>query len=203
MNSGAGITPAAAIRYLFLRCAVGAYDAIGVSPFAIDALDPAEGGKLTRTYALLEQLAPTLLAHQGRGEIAGFVLDADHPSVTRTLGDYELQITLDKVFAYKAESGCGLVIATGPDTFLGAGFGFCVAFRPRTPGPGQVGIGAVEEGEYRDGEWIPLRRLNGDETWGGDYWRFAADTRSVSPLDGAYLLGAGTAIAQCTVYRYE
>ncbi len=189
------------MRNVFM--AVGAYDAIGVSPFAIDSLDPAAGGVLTRTYGVLEQLAPTLLEHQGKGEITGFVLDADHPTVTRTLGEYELQISLDKVFAYKAERGCGLIIATGADAYLGAGFGFCVSFRPRTPGPAQAGIATVDEGSYRDGVWTPLRRLNGDETWGGDYWRFPADTQSAAPLNGAYLVNAGTAISRCTVYRYE
>ncbi len=189
------------VRNVF--AAVGEYDAIGVSPFAIDSLDPETPGArmLIHSYDLLQQFAPLILEHQGMGDMTGFVLDAEHPVVTRELGGYELRISLDQVFSYKAERGCGIVIATGSDAFVGAGYGFCVAFRPLTPGPAQAGILAVDEGTYHDGEWMSFRRLNGDETWGGDYWRFPADV--LAPMDGTYLVSAGTAIARCSVYRYE
>ena len=49
-----------------------------------------------------------------------------------------------------------------------------------------VGIGAVDEGEYRAGQWIARRRLNGDENDQGRCWRFS---------------NQGIAIERCTVYR--
>jgi hypothetical protein len=181
--------------------AIGQHDAIGTSPFAVDSLgrpeaaqwlgiDPAAGleqAPLAKSYAALRQVAPLLLERQGTNAVAGFLLDAARPSVTREIGGYELTISLDEVFTFKAEIGYGLIIAEGPDTFVGAGSGFRVAFRPLDGGPHHVGLIAVDEGVYQDGQWVPGRRLNGDEDDQGRMWR-------VSPQ--------GISITRCTVYRY-
>jgi hypothetical protein len=181
--------------------ALGAHDAIGVSPFGIDSLDSPEDAPLRASYRLLRQIAPLILEHQGNGTMVGFVLDGEHSILTRRLGDYDLEISLDHAPGLQTEHGYGLVIATGPNRFLGAGFGFRVAFRPATPGQARAGIAAVDEGEFRDGVWSPLRRLNGDETWSGSAWRFPppATGPSVFPIP---VLGPGTGISRCTVYRY-
>ncbi len=170
--------------------AIGQYDAIGTSPFAVDGPENPAHISLSKNYALLKQIAPLILEHQGKGEMTAFILDEEHPSVTRELGEYELEISLDQIFGYKAERGYGLVISTGGNTFIGTGYGFRVIFRPKTASPTHVGITNVDEGEYRDGQWIPGRRLNGDETAGGLAWRFLE-------------AGLATGISHCTVYRYE
>ncbi|HMO57823.1 MAG TPA: DUF5597 domain-containing protein [Roseiflexaceae bacterium] len=167
--------------------AIGQHDAIGTSPFAVDSLqDPAQT-PLAASYAALAQVAPIILAHQGHNASAGFLLDADTPVVTHLIGDYELEISLDEVFFYKAEIGYGLVIAMSRDTFVGVGSGFRVRFRPRS-GSGRIGIESVDEGVFRDGRWIPGRRLNGDENDQGRTWRFS--NKQIS-------------IERCTVYPYE
>jgi hypothetical protein len=51
-----------------------------------------------------------------------------------------------------------------------------------------VGIGAVDEGTFEDGKWVPGRRLNGDENDQGKGWRF--DPRHLST-------------EKVTLYRYE
>ncbi len=168
--------------------AIGQHDAIGTSPFAIDALLEPATAALRNSYAALEQLQALIVAHQGLGVMAGFLFDEQHPRVTRTLGEYELEISLDEIFHFKAEIGYGLVIATGPDTFVGAGRGFKVTFRPLTDGPALAGIAAVDEGQFHNGVWVPGRRLNGDETAQGAAWRFG---------------NHAIAIQQCRVYRYE
>ncbi len=166
--------------------AIGQHDAIGTSPFAVDALDQPDQTPLSQSYAVLQQLAPVILEHQGSTAMAGFLLDHEQPSVTHQLGGYELEISLDEIFGYKADIGYGLIIAVAPNTFVGAGSGFRVAFRA-TNGAAQVGIGAVDEGAYRDGQWIAGRRLNGDENDQGRRWRFS---------------NQGIAIERCTVYHY-
>lgn len=166
--------------------AIGQFKALGTSPFGIDHT-PADG-PVSKSYELLSQIAPLILEHQGYGETMGFVLDGDHPSATRDMGDYEVQVTLDSLFGHTASAGAGVVIATGPNEFFGAGSGFRVAFRPLTPGPKLAGIGSVDEGSFRDGRWIQGRRLNGDETDQGYGWRFSS---------------WGNSIEKCTVYRYE
>jgi Domain of unknown function (DUF5597) len=200
--------------------AIGEHDAIGVSPFGVDSLAAAEGAPLARSYNLLGQLAPLILAHQGKGEMAGFVLSQEHPLTTRRLGGYELEISLDQTFSYGADGGSGLVIAVAPDEFVGAGYGFRVAFRPATPGaaladspaladrpaladgPALAGIASVDEGVYEDGQWVPDRRLNGDETSGGSHWRFPLYDLNLH-VSGMYLLSAGSGISRCRVYRYK
>jgi Domain of unknown function (DUF5597)/Glycosyl hydrolases family 35 len=168
--------------------AIGQHDAIGTSPFAVDSLpDPAET-PLARSYAALAPLGSLIAASQGQGALAGFLLDLAHPKVTRQLGGYELEIALDAIFVFKAEIGYGLIIATGPDTFIGVGSGFQVTFRPLTPGPAIVGIAAVDEGSFSDGAWVAGRRLNGDENAQGVAWRFS---------------DRGISTQQCVVYRYE
>ncbi|HEV2655542.1 MAG TPA: DUF5597 domain-containing protein, partial [Ktedonobacteraceae bacterium] len=174
--------------------------AIGTSPFAIDSIaDPAHT-PLSKNYALLAQLAPLLLEHQGKGEMVGFLLDEEHPTVTCQLNGYELKIVLDQIFHYKSERGSGLILAVGPDEFIGAGYGFGVTFRPTTPGPTYAGILAVDEGEYRNGKWLPGRRLNGDETAQGHLWRFPdPDAREgIVPSSPR-----SSGIERCTLYRYE
>ena len=168
--------------------AIGQHDAVGTSPFAVDSMENLKDAPLGKSYAILEQLSPTILKHQGMGEMAGFLLDKEHPAVKTTLGGYDLEISLDSIFGSNAEIGYGLVIATGRDQFEGAGSGFRVAFTAKSPGPKLVGIGAVDEGTYANGAWVPGRRLNGDENDQGGRWRF-------SPRE--------LSIERCTVYRYE
>ena len=185
-------------RQLFY--ALGEHDAMGVSPFGIDAQVPGDENPLQRSYAVLRQLAPLILAHQGHGEMIGFLLHAETPTVVRTLGGYELEITLDEGFGQAAQHAGGLIMAEGPDQFLGAGFGFRVRFRGLPPGLPSAGIEAVDEGTFVDGRWVAGRRLNGDETGRGNWWRFldftAADGR-------AFTNELATGISKCTVYRYE
>jgi hypothetical protein len=168
--------------------AIGQHDAIGVSPFAFDSLEQPEQAALGKSYAALGQVAHLILEHQGRGELAGFLLDREHPRVTRRLGEYELEISLDDIFGFRADLGYGLIIALGPDEFVGVGSGFGVGFRLAEPGPALVGISAADEGEYRAGEWVPRRRMNGDENDQGRRWRFS--NREIG-------------IQRCSVYRYE
>jgi beta-galactosidase GanA len=168
--------------------AVAQHDAIGVSPFAVDSIrDPSES-KLAASYDVLNQLAPLILEHQGKEEMTAVLLDGENPEVIRELGDYELIISLDQVFGYKAELGFGLIIQESADTFIGAGSGFRVKFRPTSPGPSLGGIGTVEEGVFSELKWVPGRRLNGDESDQGRRWRFGSDR---------------IRIERCVVYRYE
>ena len=181
--------------------AVGAFNLIGFSPFGIDRPDfprpaapgaspfpPPAGAVLANNYAILAQIAPIVLAHQGTDTITGFALDKDHPSFVTTLGGMTMEISLDDLFGRKAERGYGIVIAIGPDEFLGAGTGFRVIFKSVAGSPGKVGIGTVDEGVFHDGQWIKGRRLNGDETDQGRAWRFNPWTLSIE---------------RCTTYRHE
>jgi len=180
--------------------ALGQHDTIGTSPFAVDSIEDPAHALLGKSYAILRQLAPLILEYQGKGEMVGFLLDKEHPTIKQELNGYELEISLDQLFDYKSEHAYGLIIAAGPDEFIGTGHGFGVKFRPTTPGPTYGGILAVDEGAYRNGKWLPGRRLNGDETAQGALWRFPASDSRIGIFPSSLL---STGIARCFVYRYE
>ena len=101
------------------------------------------------------------------------MLNKEHPSASVEMNGYQIDIKLDEIFGNAAEHGFGLVIAIGPNEFLGAGSAFRVSFTPKSPGAPHAGIGYIEEGTFSDGIWLPGRRLNGDENDQGHFWRFA------------------------------
>jgi beta-galactosidase GanA len=152
--------------------ALGQRNAMGFSPFGIDSWTDKDN-HLGKAYEVLMQLAPEILKHQGKGEVASFLLNKEHPSTSVEMNGYQLEIKLDEIFGSAAENGYGLVIATGPNEFLGAGRGFRVSFTAKSGGAAAAGIGYIEEGRFSDETWIPGRRLNGDENDQGRFWRFA------------------------------
>ena len=175
--------------------AIGQDDAMGYSPFGIDSMrsfspiaprtatgnspsgivsSRATGNSLGSSYSILMQMAPIILQHEGDGTMTGFVLDQDHPSETITMNGYKLDISMARSYGGQSSQGYGLVIATGPNEFLGVGSSFRVTFTPVSPGPPNVGIGYVEQGSYSKGVWIPSRRLSGDEDGQGQSWSLAA-----------------------------
>ena len=167
--------------------ALGEEAGIGFSPFGIeseaDAKDP-----LGESYRVIAELAPLLLERQTTGDVHGFVLDREEPAVDFTMDGYTLHVSRDNSFNGPAETGFGLIMGDGKDAFLGAGKGFRVTFTQRPESGPQAGIGAVEEGTFENGKWVPGRRLNGDEDDQGKDWRF--DPRAER-------------IERITLYRYE
>jgi beta-galactosidase GanA len=179
--------------------AIGSYNAIGVSPFGIDMLgkmsfnseQQPKGPKetsLSKSYFIINQISPIVLEKQAKGEITGFVLDEKNPVVKKNFGGYSLEISLDELFGNKSKLGYGILMTDGPNKFIGAGSGFRVRFSTVNNSDTIVGIGSVDEGSFKNGNWVSGRRLNGDENDQGRAWRFAF-----------WKLG----IEKCTVYKYE
>ena len=121
--------------------------------------------------------------------MAGFKLDQEHPQVSLNLNGYVLEVKRDRVFEADPKEAAGIIIATGPNEFLGAGTGFCVTFRPQDPGDKKyAGIATVDEGTFQNSQWTPGRRMNGDEDDQGRCWRFIAPRLHIE---------------KAVVYRYE
>jgi len=167
--------------------ALGEEAGLGFSPFGIES-EASEKDPLAESYATIAKLAPMILAHQQTGDIHGFVLQGNHDSVEFTIGDVVLHVSLDNSFDGEAKSGYGLIMATGNGEFLGAGKGFRVTFTPQPRTASHVGISYVDEGDFKDGKWIPGRRMNGDEDDQGVAWRFSPH---------------GQTIEKVVLYRYE
>jgi hypothetical protein len=62
-----------------------------------------------------------------------------------------------------------VLISTGPDEYYIIGNNFSITFSANGPGPEQVGLGTVEEGNFVDGKWVAGRRLAGDDTQQGEF----------------------------------
>lgn len=153
--------------------ALGQEAAIGFSPFAIES-EANDKDPLGASYHALASILPLILQHQAAGDIRGFVVG---PNVDFTLNGYTLHVTLDEIFGSRAKSGYGILMAIGKDEFLGIGQGFRVTFTPRPESGPRAGIASIDEGEFKDGKWVPGRRLNGDENAQGKSWRF--DSRAI------------------------
>lgn len=155
--------------------AIGEHDAIGFSPFAIETISDPAGNPLTGAYALLDELTPVLLAHQGKGVTRGFRPPVSFEGVvdetpqTAKMGDWTVKVSFVDPWTPRDKqvftAHGGLVIRLSADEFLVAGSGITLTF-----GEG-VGLEKVTEGRFVDGAWVEGRWLNGDETHQGRHVR--------------------------------
>lgn len=157
----------------------GQHDAIGFSPFSIESVGDPAGNPLSGAYALLGELTPVILAHQGQGAMRGFRPPVGYDGTvdaapqTATMGDWTMKVSFVDPWTPKdkqlfAGHG-GLVIQLAADEFLVAGSGITLTF-----GEG-VGLERVREGRYVDGQWVEVRWLNGDQIHQGRHVRLPPD----------------------------
>lgn len=163
------------------------HDAIAYSPFGIDRFAGPDT-ELAEAYDVIAQLSPLILEHQGTGTMTAMILDRDGGPQTVRLGNYQIEARYSaRTFGPAGAAAppgrvAGLFISTGPDDYVVVGRATNVYFSSAVaPGDG-VGLGTVEEGVYRDGLWVPGRRLNGDETPEWKALRFPADRYSIQQV---------------------
>ncbi len=63
----------------------------------------------------------------------------------------------------ESPKGGGLIIELSEDEFLLCGLNYRVTPQPKNDDPSHVDYISITEGRYENNEWIPGRRLNGDE----------------------------------------
>jgi beta-galactosidase GanA len=163
--------------------AIGAHDAIGFSPFAIESATDADADAIGHAYEVLGELAPQILGAQGRGSMTGVI---PRVSFDGSVDDSPQRVTVGSAFASTvsfesppAQSpatvphplGGGLIVALAPDELLIAGSGIVVTFEPMGPGDPIAGILSADEGRFVNGQWRIGRRLNGDQTHQGRHIR--------------------------------
>jgi hypothetical protein len=189
--------------------AFGRHDAIGFSPFGIDAWagnDP----DLPGMYDLLSRLAPLILEHQGKGTMSAVLLGPNDPPQKLQLGNYTLEAAplYRTVLPRDVPLSAAIFIATGPDEYFVAGSGVSVLFSPNTPGPPLAGLGTVEEGTFVNGRWVPGRQLAGDDTGQGDFvaswgdWKSGGWSGDTSG-HGQNMYMRDLSIQRVTLYRYR
>lgn len=165
--------------------AVGRHHAMGFAPFGIeDFLAPRAGAVdsglladlnialdgftdngtgpwLAKSYALLQNLWPTLARLRGTHPVTGFVQEHE-PGELLSMTSCEVRIDYAPAKPGVPRGG-GLVLELSPEEFLVAGLGFSASFLPRLHASKRLGILSIEEGTFRSGTWVRRRVLNGDE----------------------------------------
>jgi hypothetical protein len=168
---------------------LGEYSADCFAPFGIDNAAMAEHDPLDECYAILKNISPLILKNQGIGTMRGILLDPSNQGQQFELGGYKIKADIS--WSPDQKTAGAIIIKTGPDEFIAAGKGLDIFFSPEDS-TSRIGVNAVDEGVFKDGDWIPLRRLNGDEThastWDGTGLKLPWDKVNLQKI---------------TIYRYK
>jgi hypothetical protein len=170
--------------------AMGQHDAMGFCPFSIESVRDPENEQLPKSYKVLSQLVPLILENQGKGKMAGVLLDKDNPTQQVHLGNYTFNVAHDYTWSWSPgyrESGNwprvgGIIISVGAEEYVIAGMGLIVTFAPNTPGDPIAGIASIDEGNYVNGRWIAGRRMNGDQSHQGRHLRLPYDSIGIQRI---------------------
>jgi hypothetical protein len=162
-----------------------------------------------QTYGLLQYLAPVILDNQGKGtmDFLNETTGTDAAPEEIKLGDYTLSIKYGASAVgtggrggfggfggfnagptYTNVSPLRLVINTGPGAYVFVGGPMTVTFKPNDPARGTVILSSTIETINQNGQWLPGRWLNGDET--------GHNTRSSPQDSGIYVRSFG-------IHRYS
>lgn len=158
--------------------AIGHYQALGFSPFSIESTQHPEEEPITRSYSILSRLSPEILKYQGTGKMEGVLLDTSNKKQEIILGNYKLTVSHDYTLGWSAEAknpdwpmSGAIIIQENENEFIIAGTGVVVTFTVNNTDNKSAGILQAEEGIYKDGKWIPGRRMNGDQDHQGKHIR--------------------------------
>ena len=141
--------------------AIGA-GAVCFSPFGFEDMGNTEAGRyLSEAYALIEGMTELIYDRRKTQNVTSFLQYRDNIH-TFDFGGYNLRITYGAV-SESTPPAAGLVICTGEGEYIITGYGFDLEFINKEKA--ELDFLSVEEGRFKDGNWIAGRRLNGDETF--------------------------------------
>jgi len=161
-------------KFLFYALGGGA---IGFSPFGIDHPEGEIPGSEVpkahaRNFALLGAMNSEIAAWNFDGKLKTSVEEPGQAQQEIDFGAWQATVSYGfpqhdgrRPPGTSDAHGAALIAQLGPDEFLVAAIDAAVSFHlpGRLPGL-RMQILAAEEGQYENGEWKPLRLLNGDET---------------------------------------
>ena len=159
--------------------AIGEMGAIGYSPFGFErSVDNPSNDSFKAFYRKAGEASKAILDAQAAGKIGAAWVKGSSPmrvSQDIVLGDYRIGVEL--VSSGRRNGGApqltggtydpnavgyAIAIQEDEDDFLFLGSNVRITFKPKD-GNGTIGLARVIEGDFRKGEWIPGRWLNGDE----------------------------------------
>lgn len=141
--------------------ALSKHGAIGYGPFGIDQVP--DRMPLGQAYQVLNNLMPYLVRYRGTGNMTGILLNRGETDETAFMGYRVKARSLESENPASIPANA-MLIALSEDEFLITGANIRLDFYPAAKASNEVVATAwLEEGEFEDGQWIPGRRLNGDE----------------------------------------
>jgi beta-galactosidase GanA len=167
----------------------GNHNAMGFSPFSIESTDNPEEEPVGKAYDIVSQLKSLILKNQGKGKMAGILLDHNKKQEEIVLGGYKLIVKHDFTLGWSPGakndtwplSGV-LIINTASDEFYVAGSGIVINFETTKDDNSKAGILKIDEGEFKNGQWIPGRRMNGDQSHQGRHLRIPESVYSIQKI---------------------
>lgn len=198
---------------------IGQHAGIGYSPFGVNNTARLSEGRpgsnpqppvapenlpLAKAYGLLAQMTPLILDAQAKGTIGAAWLNADRPKQDIQLGNYTVHVELRQNRRNPTQVpslGYAIVISSGPDEYFVAGLDVQVTFSSNTPEPEIVGLADAETGKFVKGQWIPGRKMNGDDVL-LDYHQAAASANNQSG-SGLRFGADGPTVQRVKLYRYH
>jgi uncharacterized protein DUF5597 len=155
---------------------IGHYHSLGFSPFAIEKGNDKVDTILKNTYNILQQLASAILSSEP-SKMNGVLLDKKNVVDTLSFDNYLFKISHDNTLGWNGHKNDSLwdavgavIIQTGDDEFWVGGGGIVINFLSVDTSY-KAGILSIENGSFKNNEWQPLLRLNGDEDHQGRHLR--------------------------------
>jgi hypothetical protein len=156
----------------FAYTTFGYFNGIGFSPFGIDNVmrsteGAAIGAMFEDTYRVLRPMLPLIARYQYTGKLhpvlQGLANGEDWKQSIR-VGD-RLAANIDFTASFDPAKGraSGMIIELAPDDFIVMGTGFDVTFRELDGPLRDAQLISIDEGTFQGQQWVPTRRLNGDE----------------------------------------
>ncbi len=163
--------------------AFGQHAAIAFSPFGIESVglkgvpdidgvvaaaslgnesSPHPAEVLAQTYQMIQDMMTDIVSCVSASRSVG-ILQTGNSAEIHELGGYRLQIEYSQPLDATRSPAGGIVLSPADGEFIVAGFGFAIRFLPPSGCSGNVDFLKLWEGAYHKGNWIPGRRLNGDE----------------------------------------
>jgi hypothetical protein len=156
----------------FAYTTFGNFNGIGFSPFGIDDVvkggaPAAIGAGFEDTYRVLRPLLPLIAHYQYTGKLHPVlqgIADGEDWKQSIRVGD-RLAANIEFTASFDPAKGraSGMIIELASDDFVVMGTGFDVTFREMDGPLRDAQLISIEEGTFQGEQWVPSRRLNGDE----------------------------------------
>ena len=168
--------------------AFGEHDVMGFSPFSIESVSNPDEYPLTQSYGMLRQLLPLLESIQGKGKTNGILLSDSIREQTVSRGAYTFKFMHYYSLPWEKHSESAwpeagaILIELSDNEFLVAGTDIVATFSNIKNDGSATGILSIDEVELKNGEIVPLRRMNGDQDHQGRHLRIQSGKWSILHL---------------------